>query len=110
MSEVAGYTGSTLSRLSNVFGRLEKCGWAQRSADPSDGRYPLAALTEEWQETVRAAAPIQVEEVRRLVLDPLTHGQQRQPDAVAQCILRALNAPCRTDWTLPVGTFLDSRK
>ncbi|MGO4428819.1 MarR family winged helix-turn-helix transcriptional regulator, partial [Streptomyces sp. MCAF7] len=47
MSEVAGYAGSTLSRLSNVVIRLEKRGWVRRHPDPSDGRSTLATLTDE---------------------------------------------------------------
>ncbi|WP_432167654.1 MarR family winged helix-turn-helix transcriptional regulator [Streptomyces sp. bgisy031] len=46
--------GSTLSRLSNVVGRLEKRGWARRRADPVDGRSTLAALTEEGWGKVEA--------------------------------------------------------
>ncbi|MFJ8026849.1 MarR family winged helix-turn-helix transcriptional regulator [Streptomyces sp. NPDC096311] len=110
MSEVAQYTGSTLSRLSNVVSRLEKREWVRRSTDATDGRYTLATLTEQGQEQVSAATPAHIEEVRRLVFDPLTRGQQRQLDAAAQCILRALNAPCPSDWTLPDGTFPAARK
>jgi DNA-binding MarR family transcriptional regulator len=103
MSEVAQYTGSTLSRLSNVVSRLEKHGWVRRSPDPSDGRYTLATLTEAGWEKTAAAAPRHVEEVRRLVFDPLTKAQQRQLGAVAQRILDALQAPCPADWAPPDG-------
>jgi DNA-binding MarR family transcriptional regulator len=110
MSEVAQYSGSTLSRLSNVVSRMEKRGWVRRSADPSDGRYTLATLTQEGQDKVSVAAPAHVEEVRRLVFDPLTRGQQRHLDAAAQCILRALDAPCPTDWPLADGALSARRK
>ncbi|WP_433476394.1 MarR family winged helix-turn-helix transcriptional regulator [Spirillospora sp. CA-142024] len=98
MSEVAQYTGSTLSRLSNVVGRLEKRRWVSRRPDPSDGRYTLAVLTDSGRDKVTAAAPGHVEEVRRLFFDPLTKAQQRQIAAAAQRILRAMDAPCPTDW------------
>jgi DNA-binding MarR family transcriptional regulator len=103
MSEVAQYTGSTLSRLSNVVSRLEKQGWARRSPDPSDGRYTLATLTEAGWEKTAAAAPRHVEEVRRLVFDPLTKAQQRQLGAVAQRMLGALQAPGPADGAPPVS-------
>lgn len=57
MSEVAQYTGSTLSRLSNVVSRLEKRDWVHRRPDPADGRYTLATLTDEGMAKVPAAAP-----------------------------------------------------
>jgi DNA-binding MarR family transcriptional regulator len=101
MSEVAQYTGSTLSRLSNVVARLEKRGWVRRHPDLSDGRYTLATLTRDGQDKVVAAAPGHVNEVRRLVFDPLTKAQQRQLGAASQRILDALQAPCPADWTPP---------
>lgn len=98
MSEIAQYTGSTLSRLSNVVIRLEKRGWVRRRPDPSDGRATLATLTEDGMDKVTAAAPGHVDAVRRLVFDPLTRAQQRQLGAVSRRILGALNAPCPTGW------------
>ncbi|MFC9677366.1 MarR family winged helix-turn-helix transcriptional regulator [Streptomyces sp. NPDC056949] len=98
MSEVAGYAGSTLSRLSNVVGRLEKRGWVRRHPDPADGRSTLATLTEEGWGKVEAAAPVHVEAVRRRVFDPLTKTQQRQLGAASQRILTAMGAPCPSDW------------
>src|SRR5687767_9175593 len=45
MSELAGFTEGSLSRLSQAVGRLEKRGWVRRTPDPADGRYTLAVLT-----------------------------------------------------------------
>lgn len=101
MSEVAQYAGSTLSRLSNVVGRLEKRGWIRRHPDPSDGRSTLASLTDDGMDKVVAAAPGHIDAVRRLIFDPLTKAQQRQLGAVSQRILGALQAPCPTDWPSP---------
>ncbi|MFF3354849.1 MarR family winged helix-turn-helix transcriptional regulator [Streptomyces sp. NPDC002917] len=101
MSDLAHYTGSTLSRLSNVVGRLEKRGWVRRRPDPADGRYTLATLTDAGQDTVAGAAPAHTDEVRRLVFDPLTKAQQRQLGTIAQRILHAMDAPCPTDWSSP---------
>ncbi|WP_326715063.1 MarR family transcriptional regulator [Streptomyces sp. NBC_01474] len=101
MSEVAQYAGGTLSRLSNVVGRLEKRGWVRRHSDPSDGRSTLASLTDDGMDKVVAAAPGHIDAVRRLIFDPLTKAQQRQLGAVSQRILGALQAPCPTDWPSP---------
>ncbi|WP_433519637.1 MarR family winged helix-turn-helix transcriptional regulator [Nonomuraea sp. CA-143628] len=91
MSDLAIYTASTLSRLSNVVIRLEKRGWLRRTPDPTDGRYTLAILTEEGRAKVAASAPAHVNEVRRLVFDPLTKAQQQQMGRIAQRILKAID-------------------
>lgn len=91
MSDLAVYTASTQSRLSNVVSRLEKRGWVCRSPDPADGRYTLATLTEEGWAKVTASAPAHVNEVRRLVFDPLTRAQQQQMGRIAQRILKAID-------------------
>ncbi|WP_394617276.1 MarR family winged helix-turn-helix transcriptional regulator [Lentzea sp. JNUCC 0626] len=97
MSEVAQYTGSTLSRLSNAVSRLEKRGWVSRRPDPADGRCTLATLTAKGKAKVDAAAPAYVDEVHRLVFDTLTAAQQRQLETISHRILRTLQAPCPVD-------------
>ncbi|MEV5975103.1 MarR family transcriptional regulator [Streptomyces sp. NPDC051921] len=87
MSELAVLTNGSLSRLSHVVKRLEKQGWVRRTPDPDNGRYTLAVLTETGWEKVVATAPGHVEEVRRLVFDPLAQAQQRT--------LRAIGSRCQ---------------
>ncbi|WP_433335863.1 MarR family winged helix-turn-helix transcriptional regulator [Spirillospora sp. CA-294931] len=77
MSELAYLANGSLSRLSNVVKRFEQRGWVERSPDPEDGRYTLAALTDTGYEVVVAAAPTHVRAVRRFVLDPLTAADQQ---------------------------------
>ena len=91
MSQIAEFTDSTLSRLSNVATRLEKRGWLTRSPDPDNGRYTLATLTDAGTATVVAAAPGHVREVRRIVFDPLTATQQRQLLEICRRILGAVD-------------------
>jgi DNA-binding MarR family transcriptional regulator len=91
MSDLAEFTEGTLPRLSNVATRLEKRGWLRRTPDPADGRYTLASLTDEGWEKVKASAPGHVEEVRRLVFDPLTKAQQRQLRGLSTRILHAID-------------------
>ena len=104
MSELAMGAGSSLPRLSQVVARLEQRGWVRRAPDPADGRYTLATLTGQGQAKVAQAAPGHVQEVRRLVFDPLTKAQQRQLGAASQRILGALNARFPTDWAPPRAT------
>jgi DNA-binding MarR family transcriptional regulator len=72
MSELAFLANGSLSRLSNVVKRFEQRGWVTRSPDPDDGRYTLAHLTDDGYQLVVEAAPIHIQAVRELVLDPLT--------------------------------------
>jgi DNA-binding MarR family transcriptional regulator len=91
LSDLAEFTASSLSRLSNVVTRLEKRGWVRRTPDPTDGRYTRAVLTEQGWDKVTASAPGHVEEVRRLVFDPLTTAQQRQLRDIGRRILRTID-------------------
>jgi DNA-binding MarR family transcriptional regulator len=91
MSDLARYTASTLSRLSNVVTRMEKRGWTTRRPDPTDGRFTLVTLTEAGAEQVRALTPEHVREVRRLVIDTLTRRQRQEMATGAERILRAID-------------------
>ncbi|MFB9660523.1 MarR family winged helix-turn-helix transcriptional regulator [Glycomyces mayteni] len=71
MSELAFLANGSLSRLSNVVKRFEQRGWMERSPDPEDGRYTIAALTDAGFDLVRAAAPVHVRAVREAALDRL---------------------------------------
>jgi DNA-binding MarR family transcriptional regulator len=98
MSDVAEFTDSSLSRLSNVVNRLERRGWVRRTPDPTDGRYTLAVLTDDGWGKVVASAPGHVAEVRRLVFDPLTKAQQRQLRQISRRILHTVDpAGCAPD-------------
>jgi DNA-binding MarR family transcriptional regulator len=77
MSELAYLANGSLSRLSNVVKRFEQRGWATRSPDPDDGRYTIAALTDDGYRLVVEAAPIHVRSVRDFVLGRLTATDQQ---------------------------------
>ena len=89
MSALATQAGSSLPRLSQVVARLEQRGWVHRAPDPADGRFTLATLTDQGQAKVTQAAPGHVQEVRRLVFDPLTKTQSRQLREISRRIIRA---------------------
>jgi DNA-binding MarR family transcriptional regulator len=82
----------SLPRLSQVVARMEQRGWVRRAPDPADGRYTLATLTDRGRAKVAEAAPGHVQEVRRLVLDPLTSTQTRQLRETSRRIMRAIGA------------------
>jgi len=77
MSDLAFLANGSLSRLSNVVKRFEQRGWVERSPDPTDGRFTIAALTDAGYEVVVAAAPIHLRTVREFVLDPLNDADRR---------------------------------
>ena len=91
MSELAMMAEGSLPRLSQVVTRLEQHGWVRRTPDPADGRYTLATLTGQGQAKVTQAAPGHVQEVRRLVFDPLTKTQSRQLREISRRIMRAID-------------------
>ena len=92
MSELASLAEGSLPRLSQVVARMEKRGWMRRTPDPADGRYTLAILTDQGLAKVTAAAPGHVEEVRRLIFDPLTKVQSRQLREIGRRIMRAIDS------------------
>jgi DNA-binding MarR family transcriptional regulator len=91
MSELAMMAEGSLPRLSQVTARLEQRGWVHRTPDPADGRYTLATLTGQGRAKVTQAAPGHVQEVRRLVFDPLTKAQSRQLREIGRRIIRAID-------------------
>jgi DNA-binding MarR family transcriptional regulator len=101
MSELAVLAEGSLSRLSQVVARLEEKNWVRRTPDPADGRYTLAILTDDGWHKVVATAPGHVNEVRRLVFDPLTKTQTNQLTTIGQRIMRAIDPDdrCLVDHT-----------
>jgi DNA-binding MarR family transcriptional regulator len=91
MSVLARMTEGSLPRLSQVVARLEKRGWVRRHPDPTDGRYTLATMTDEGWKKITATAPGHVENVRRLVFDPLAKGQPRQLTDIMRRIMHAID-------------------
>ncbi len=90
MSVLATITGSSLPRLSQAVGRLEKRDWISRQPDTEDGRYTVAVLTRAGLRRLQEAAPSHVDTVRELVFDRLTRPQARQLGTICQRILDGL--------------------
>jgi DNA-binding MarR family transcriptional regulator len=91
MSSMAVFTNASLSRLSRVVKRLEDRGLVRREADPSDGRFTNAILTDEGFRTLEAAAPAHVAHVRSLVIDVLSAEQLRRLGSAAERILSRID-------------------
>ena len=90
LSELASYTGMSLSRLSRALDSLEGRGWVSRRADP-DVRGVLACITDAGLDVLTAMAPSHVDEVRRLVLDRLTPAELEQLGSLAAKIVDGLD-------------------
>jgi len=91
MREVAALANGSLTRLSRTVDRLDRRGWVVRRPDPEDGRSTLAVLTDSGYDKVVATAPGHVEEVRRLVFDPLTRSQVGQLHEIATRVRRVVH-------------------
>ena len=90
MSVLATISGSSLPRLSQAVGRLEKRGWISRRPDANDRRYTVAALTPAGREHLQEVAPAHVDAVREYIFDRLTQAEARQLGAISQRILEGL--------------------
>lgn len=90
MSLLATLCGSSLPRLSQAVGRLEKRGWITRHPDAEDSRYTLAVLSPAGLRRLQEAAPSHVDTVREFVFDRLTQAQTRQLGMICQRILDGL--------------------
>ena len=77
MTQLAAASASSKSRVSHAVARLEERGWVRRRDCPTDRRGQIAQLTDEGFAALSAAAPGHVEQVRRVLFDPLSAEQLR---------------------------------
>lgn len=91
MSDLAQRTNATLPRLSHVVRRLEERELLVRSPDVADRRATIAQLTETGMQTIAAAAPGHVANVREHVLDALSPQQLGQLHEIAGVLLERLD-------------------
>ena len=90
MSELAGATQTSRSRLSHAVARLESEGWVRRDDHPTDRRGALAVLTDKGFAALAAAAPSHVESVREHLFDQLTRRQQDELRVICDQLLAHL--------------------
>ncbi len=86
MSELAGVSMSSRSRLSHAVSRLEEHGWVERRDCPTDRRGALAVLTDKGLAVLEAAAPGHVDAVRRNLFDQLSATQVEELGAISAAI------------------------
>ncbi|KOX14043.1 MarR family winged helix-turn-helix transcriptional regulator [Nocardiopsis sp. NRRL B-16309] len=98
MSALAERLLSSPSRLSHAVSRMESDGLVRRYKRPGDRRTTIAALTEAGLAALREAAPGHVDEVRRVVFDPLTEEQVDRLREISAAMLGALGAESSTPW------------
>ena len=99
MSQLAGRTNASLSRLSHVISKLEGRGLVRRTPCPDSRRVTLVSLTEDGWKVLVAAAPGHVETVRQLVFDGLSEADVAALERVAGHIVEriensSLDASC----------------
>ena len=80
------------SRLSHHLTRMEKRGLIAREECPTDGRGAYVVLTPAGRSAIETAAPLHVEEVRRLFVDLLTEEQLAQLVDITGSVLEVLRA------------------
>lgn len=90
LSDLAGLSRGSLSRLSHAVTRLERSGWLTRSRCTGDGAARVEArLTDAGWEKIRESAPGHVREARRLVVDVLSPDELRALGSAARSVSRA---------------------
>lgn len=91
MSELAGRSNASLSRLSHVVTKLETRGWVQRSQSTRDLRVTTASITEEGLGNLQSLAVEHVEHVRQLVFHGLDEQDIADLERVGKKILARLD-------------------
>jgi DNA-binding MarR family transcriptional regulator len=92
MSQLAGLTSGSLSRLSHVARRLEEQGLLTRTRLPGPGRPTLATLTDAGWARVVGAAPGHVRDVRELLVDALSAEDLAALERVGRAVNERLDA------------------
>jgi DNA-binding MarR family transcriptional regulator len=78
------------SRMSHHIGRMAKRGLVTREECADDGRGAVIAITPAGREAIAAAAPLHVEAVRQLFVDPLSPEELRMVAQISNRILEQM--------------------
>jgi DNA-binding MarR family transcriptional regulator len=84
-------------RLSKQLTRMEQRGLIVREPCPTDARGAFAVLTPAGRAAIEAAAPLHVEHIRRLFVEPLTHDQLDAMTGISRAILARLHSERLTE-------------
>ena len=89
LSSLARRSNASLSRMSHVVRRLRSDGLVSLAKSTKDARATAATLTPEGAKLLQEAAPANMDEVRRLIFDPLSSEQQQQLNAICLTLLQS---------------------
>lgn len=87
MTELSTQTNTRLARLSRVVKRLEEDGLVERTTSETDRRVSICHLRQPGRDTVVAAAPGHVQQVRAAVFNRLTKRQVTQLAGIGEALL-----------------------
>lgn len=90
MSDLAGLTLSSRSRLSHQIDRMQKAGYVDRQECTDDRRGYFAVLTDKGWDALVEAAPVHVESVRKRLLDTLTPEEFAELGRLSQKVVDGL--------------------
>ncbi|MEL7155755.1 MAG: MarR family transcriptional regulator [Actinomycetota bacterium] len=91
LSQLADLANISQSRLTHRLRLLVERGDVVVTEDPDDGRAKRATLTQEGQRRLDVVAPFHVEDVQRLIFDPLTASETK---ALANALDKIAAALC----------------
>ncbi len=94
MSELAGRTLASKSRLSHQISRMEQAGLVRRQGCAEDRRGAFAVLTDTGWEALVAAAPDHVASVRAWLVDLLTPEEFAQLGTLSARVADRLRSGC----------------
>jgi DNA-binding MarR family transcriptional regulator len=94
MSELAGRTLASKSRLSHQISRMEADGLVRREDCPEDRRGQYAVLTDTGWDRLVAAAPDHVESVRTWLLDAMTPEEFARLGELCAKVVDRLRSGC----------------
>ncbi|WP_432558325.1 MarR family winged helix-turn-helix transcriptional regulator [Granulicoccus sp. GXG6511] len=89
MSDLAEKVHQSRSRLTHTVARMEKAGFVEREACPTDRRGVWAHLTDEGFELLKEAAPSHVESVRNAFIEPVDPEDFRALGRAFEAVLSA---------------------
>jgi len=93
MSELARRLRYSQSRLTHAISSMERNGWVERRECDTDRRGQVVSITTQGTDTLTAAAPGHVAEVRTAVFDRLSAEQVGQLAEICSRIVAALDEP-----------------
>lgn len=92
MTELANVAFGSLSRLSHAVTRLERRGWAERSAGSGGRRHNRVHLTDEGFQAMEVAAPQHVSYVRQILVDPLSDDELQTLERLTRKLIAATDS------------------